>query len=196
MKTPFLLVYTHEEFVSVFHRFLEKGLRIALNGITMGRKPILTEKSQSGPIEKIFEGFLECRVQAYTLPHKSKCKENEYENNKGIGSYIESQGFYVYRNNRLILGGSWFGIAPKSNSTKLCRISIDIDSRFDKLWDIDIKKSRAYPPPKTRKRLKDLTHKWVTGSRDRQLKRQRNLSQIGKLPLWTRQIKSGLIQFK
>lgn len=182
---------------SVFHRFLENDLKIKVNGISIkSRNPFFPEKSQSGPIEKIFEGSLECRVQAYTLPHKSKCKGNEYEKNKGRGSYIESQGFYVYRNNRLILGGSWFGIAPKSDSTKLCRISIDIDSRFDKLWDIDIKKSRAYPPPKTRKRLKDLTNKWVTGSRDRQLNRRRNLSQNTKLPLWTRQIKSGSIQYQ
>ena len=77
----------------------------------------------------------------------------------------------------------------------MCRISIDIDSRFDKSWDIDIKKSRAYPPPKTRKRLKDLTNKWVSGSRDRQLNRRRNLSQTSKLPLWSRQIKSGSIQY-
>ena len=130
------------------------------------------------------------------MPHKSKCTADEYENNKGKGSYIESQGFYVYRNNRLILGGSWFGIASKLNSTKLCRISIDIDSRFDMLWDIDIKKSRAYPPPKTRKRLKDLTNKWVTGSRDRQLNRRRRLPQSSKLPLWSRQIKSGSIQYQ
>ena len=182
---------------SVFHRFLENDLKIKVNGISIKpRNPFFLEKSQPGPIEKIFEGSLECRVQAYTLPHKSKCKGNEYEKNKGRGSYIESQGFYVYRNNRLILGGSWFGIAPKLNSTKLCRISIDIDSRFDKLWDIDIKKSRAYPPPKTRKRLKDLTTKWVTGSRDRQLNRRRNLSQSTKLPLWTRQIISGSIQYQ
>ena len=69
---------------SVFHRFLEKDLKIIVNGISIKPKnPFFPEKSQSGPIEKIFEGSLECRVQAYTLPHKSKCKGNEYENNKG-----------------------------------------------------------------------------------------------------------------
>ena len=181
----------------IYHRFLEQGLKITINGIAIKPKnPFFPEKAQSGPLEKIYEGSLECRVQAFTLPHKSKCKGDEYERNKGKGSYIESQGFYVYRNNRLILGGSWFGIAPKLNSTKLCRISIDIDSRFDRLWDIDIKKSRAYPPPKTRKRLRDLTHKWVTGSRDRQLNRRRSLPQNSKLPLWSRQIKSGSIQYQ
>ena len=186
-----------EDLSFIYHRFLEQGLKITINGIEVKPKnPFFPEKAQSGPLEKIYEGSLECRVQAFTLPHKSKCKGDEYERNKGKGSYIESQGFYVYRNNRLILGSSWFGIAPKLNSTKLCRISIDIDSRFDKLWDIDIKKSRAYPPPKTRKRLKDLTHKWVTGSRDRQLNRRRSLPQNTKLPLWSRQIKSGSIQYQ
>ena len=190
-------VSTLEEDLSrIYHRFLEKGLKIKINGVAIQPKnPFFPEKAQSSPIEKIHEGSLECRVQAYTLPHKSKCTRDEYESNKGKGSYIESQGFYVYRNNRLILGGSWFGIASKLNSTKLCRISIDIDSRFDNLWDIDIKKSRAYPPPKTRKRLKDLTNKWVTGSRDRQLNRRRRLPQISKLPLWSREIKSGSIQY-
>ena len=40
-----------------------------------------------------------------------------------------------------------------------------------------------------------MTNKWVTGSRDRQLNRRRNLSQSTKLPLWTRQIKSGSIKY-
>ena len=46
----------------------------------------------------------------------------------GKEGYLENQGFYLYRNNRLICKSTWFGLARKLEMRKLCRISIDIDN--------------------------------------------------------------------
>ena len=129
------------------------------------------------------------------MPHRSKCTAQEYKDNQGSSSYLEGQGFYLYRNDRLIVSGSWFGLHKKKDSTKLCRISIDIDSSCDLAWDLDIKKSSASPPPNTRRRLKALVDRWTANSKDRQLKRKRKLSQGDKLPFWERNVKAGDIQY-
>lgn len=190
------IVNLEEHLSQTFHRYIKKDLEIVLNGVKLTSKsPFFEEKSAKSPTERIFEDGSTCTVSAYTLPHRSKCTAQEYKDNQGSSSYLEGQGFYLYRNNRLIVRGSWFGLHKKKDSTKLCRISIDIDSSCDLSWDLDIKKSSALPPPNTRRRLKALVDRWTANSRDRQLKRKRKLSQGDKLPFWERNIKAGDIQY-
>ena len=68
---------------------------------------------------------------------------------------MENQGFYVYRNYRLITWGTWFGIIEKLNFYKLCRVKIDIGNDMDAEWRIDVKKSNATPPKKIRRILEE-----------------------------------------
>ena len=56
------------------------------------------------------------------------------------------QGFYNYRNQRLLLIGDWLGLFRKEEHYKLARISIDLPNSLDSEWQIDIKKSVARPP--------------------------------------------------
>jgi hypothetical protein len=56
------------------------------------------------------------------------------------------QGFYVYRNERLLLAGDWLGLFKKEEHYKLARIMIDIPNTLDHEWQIDIKKSTAALP--------------------------------------------------
>ncbi len=42
-----------------------------------------------------------------------------------------SQGYYIYRANRLIRVGGWHGTKAKDEHDKLARISIDIDPELD-----------------------------------------------------------------
>ena len=67
------------------------------------------------------------------------------EKYEGEGGYAKNQGFYVYRANRLIIKGTWFGLLKKSEFTKLCRVRIDIDNDLDTDWKIDVKKVRLLP---------------------------------------------------
>lgn len=58
----------------------------------------------------------------------------------GIEEMRTKQGFYVYRNERLIIWGSWFGMSRRNELTKNARIRVDIPNALDDIWSIDIKK--------------------------------------------------------
>ena len=185
---------------SVFHRYIDgtsvNRVSIWINGIEcQSRNPFFPNKSRSGPLEVIEDESDKYRICSYTLPHSSKCTQKEWDENQGPCGYMESQGFYLYRNNRLIVLGNWFGLAKKRESTKLCRISIDIESSADHKWNIDIKKSSASPPPSTRKRLKQLIDSLTKTSRQTQLHRTRSLSTEQVVPVWQRLVKEGKIQY-
>ena len=53
------------------------------------------------------------RAQAYVLPHASKTTAEEWTRFAGADGYRGSQGFYVYRNKRLIISGTWFRLRPR-----------------------------------------------------------------------------------
>ena len=86
-------------------------------------------------------------VQSFILP--SKLPTDEYELIGGEKGWNEQQGFYVYRNNRLIISGSWLDLPgfKKKEAYRLARIRIDIDNSMDAAWKIDIKKENAVCPP-------------------------------------------------
>ncbi|MGF0053792.1 hypothetical protein, partial [Catenibacterium mitsuokai] len=56
------------------------------------------------------------------------------------------QGFYIYRNKRLIIWGTWFRLQVKSELGKLARVQVDIPNTLDDIWNIDIKKNTASLP--------------------------------------------------
>ena len=87
------------------------------------------------------------------MPHRSKLTDAEFELAGGPGGWNERQGFYIYRNERLIVPGDWLGLESakgqlirKEQFTKLARIMIDIPNSLDNDWKIDVKKSVARPP--------------------------------------------------
>ncbi len=49
--------------------------------------------------------------------------------------------------------------------TKLARVQVDISNRIDHLWQLDIKKSKAYPPESLREGLKQIIDRITEGSR-------------------------------
>lgn len=86
-------------------------------------------------------------IHPFILPHRSKLDDDSYENAGGPGGWNERQGFYIYRNERLIVPGDWLGLGfRKEQHLKLARIMVDIPNSFDGDWKIDVKKSVARPP--------------------------------------------------
>jgi hypothetical protein len=185
---------------TIFHRYIDgaqsKRITICVNGIEChSRNPFFVQKSRTSPMEIIEDGQHQYKILSYTLPHMSKCTEREWAENQGPHGYMESQGFYLYRNNRLIVMGTWFGLAKRKESTKLCRVSIDMESGSDHKWNIDVKKSHASPPPIARKRLRQLIESLTKPSRQTQLHRTRSLSNEQIVPVWKRVVKDGGIQY-
>ena len=91
----------------------------------------------------------------YVLPHISKLTSEKHDNAAGIRGWNLHQGFYVYRNERLLVPGDWLGLPfAKEEHFKLARIQLDIPNSMDHEWEIDVTKSKARPPDALRKELK------------------------------------------
>ena len=83
----------------------------------------------------------------------------------GKEGLTKNQGFYVYRNKRLLVWGTWFRLRRKDELSKLARVRVDIPNSLDDLWTLDIKKSTASPPEIIRKNLARIVEKISDGSR-------------------------------
>ena len=50
---------------------------------------------------------LNIAVRGYVLPHKDNLDVEDHSKASGPGGWNAQQGFYLYRNERLIVAGSW-----------------------------------------------------------------------------------------
>jgi hypothetical protein len=86
-------------------------------------------------------------MRGYVLPHYTKLNEMEREYAQGMYGWNAHQGFYVYRNKRLIVPGTWLSTKyKKEDHYKLARIQIDVGNVHDSDWKIDVTKSEVIPP--------------------------------------------------
>jgi hypothetical protein len=93
-------------------------------------------------------------VQPYVLPHQSKMSRPEFDAGAGPRGWTAHQGFYIYRNQRLLVPGDWLGFGwSKEEHYKLARIRVEIPNALDHDWQIDVTKSRAIPPLALREEL-------------------------------------------
>jgi hypothetical protein len=145
----------------VFHRFIENGkLKVWFQDRPVKAwNPFLSSEpaTQVFPDESVQNGRV--IIKGFVLPHKSKISEETYKEAEGPKGWGEQQGFYVYRNERLLLSGDWLGIYRKEEHYKLARIQIDLPNSLDAEWQIDIKKSIARPPIVLREQLKAYSSK-------------------------------------
>lgn len=159
----------------VYHRYLsgEKGIKklnIFLNDIPLEPKdPFLIKKSQR-PMddEKLYIRDRKCNVdvRAYILPHVSRLTQDELKSVGGKEGLRKNQGFYVYRNKRLLVWGTWFKMQRKGELSKLVRVQVDVPNELDDLWTLDIKKSSAIPPDQVKNNLKTIIERLAeTGKR-------------------------------
>lgn len=146
----------------VFHRYLadpKDRLRISINGLALEPlDPFLEKnsKTQRGTPEAIRMGDAEVLVEAFTLPHPSGLTPTERQRPDLGEEMRDAQGFYVYRNRRLISHGHWYGLARMNELSKQTRVRVDVPASLDALWQLDIKKSRAEPPQSFKLRLRQL----------------------------------------
>jgi hypothetical protein len=144
----------------VFHRYLKGETGIQKIGIWINNMaveiidPFLTEKSTQVMDDEIID-VNGCRVsiRPYLLPHISQLNKNEIDMLGGEEGIRKQQGFYVYRNKRLLIWGTWFRMMRQGELSKLARVRIDIPNSLDSLWTLDIKKSRAVPPDVVRRNV-------------------------------------------
>jgi hypothetical protein len=162
-----------EHLAMVFHRYLSGAdpLCIFINGRTEREQirpwdPFFTMHDATWrlPPESLDLGDAEVQVQGFVLPHKDRLRETEYSEGAGPSGWNAHQGFFVYRNRRLLVPGGWLGLGrdrswPREEHYKLARIRVDIPNSTDHEWKIDVKKSMARPPEQLRRRLRDIAER-------------------------------------
>ena len=178
----------------VFHRYLagDPGLtriRIKINNYTVEPlDPFLANHGATQPLyedEFSVEGHA-IRVTPYILPHISKLTAGELKRAGGEEGLRRNQGFYVYRNKRLIIHGTWFRLARAEELTKLARVKVDIPNSLDHLWTLDIKKSAAHPPELVRRNLARIVEQIADRSRATYTYRGRKTQRDGITHAWVR----------
>ena len=159
-----------EEHLSmVFHRFLEARandgrLKILINGREISpwnpfyQAHPATEKVGEQSLQRLSGVDGTVHFTGFVLPHKDKLGDQLHRDLRGPKGWNAQQGFYLYRNRRLIVSGSWLGLESwtQEEHYKLARIQLDIPNSMDHLWQLDVKKSSASPPPRLRKELTGL----------------------------------------
>ncbi|NMG27969.1 ATP-binding protein [Aromatoleum evansii] len=162
-----LIDRVQQHLAMVFHRFLAgpaPKLRLSINGRPVSPwNPFMPHHpaTWSSPTERIPTDAGIIEVQCHVLPHKDRLDAKEHEVMAGPDGWTSQQGFYVYRNERLLVAGGWLGLGrgrawTKEEAHRLARIRLDIPNTADADWKIDIRKSTARPPLCARERLTRL----------------------------------------
>ncbi|NIG54669.1 ATP-binding protein [Chitinophaga sp. Cy-1792] len=150
------LLKAKDHLAMVFHRFIEdRQVKIYLRGREIEPwNPFLTEHSATQHLPEEILDLSGTKLRGFILPHQSRLTVNEFNRMEGGKGWNGQQGFYIYRNKRLLIGGSWLGLLRKNPMYRLARISLDFPASLDAEWQIDIKKSTARFPPGYINRLK------------------------------------------
>lgn len=194
---------TEKHLALVYHRFLSGEIRnrkldILINGHKVKpfdpfcRKNTATQLLQE---EIVRIDGREIRIQPYVLPHHSKLTSKEHDYYQNRSEFVGNQGVYVYRNNRLMAWGNWFGLVPKGEATKLARVRIDFPNALDEHWTIDIKKSRANPPHQVKEKLRHIIKKIVEPSTRVHSGRGKRLFDEAADPFWVRYAEHGGVRY-
>lgn len=155
----------------VFHRYLSGNptrLRLDVNLQPVAPiDPFLeSEGALAGEEERIAVDGHHVVLRAFTLPHISRLTRAQIDKAGGEAGLRREQGFYVYRNQRLIVWGTWFRMFRQEELTKSTRVRVDVPNALDHMWSLDIKKSTASPPPAIRDRLRGLVPTLVRPSQE------------------------------
>jgi hypothetical protein len=98
-------------------------------------------------------------IKRYILPAKegqySFTSNAAWRDSFGSEGANDSQGYYIYRNNRLVDFGGWKRIRKKDEHLKLARVCIDITDNHDRLFQLDVKKTRVIFPTELSEHLSE-----------------------------------------
>ncbi len=146
------LKHIRSHLAMVFHHFIDRGLAITLGGSRIAAwDPFLTSKSTRLPEETITYLGEHIDVQPFVLPHHSRLSDDEHAAAAGPHGWNGHQGFYIYRNNRLVVPGTWLNLGVKKEEHfKLARIRVDLPNSIDHDWHLNVMKSHVSVPPTLR----------------------------------------------
>lgn len=140
-------------FAMVYQRFLDSEytdnpIKIYVNGEKVVAWDPFCKKEEAHKVladeKKIveFEGGERSsfKITAHLLPRVGEWSSPEAKKIADVKNDLE--GFYIYRENRLIHHGDWLGIFQNDPHISLLRVEFSFDHTLDELFNVDIKKSR------------------------------------------------------
>jgi hypothetical protein len=139
----------------VFHRFLvgrtksKKKVTISINGnkIKAWDPFVLDEKTVKFSEVPVSVNGSTVLFTGYVLPSEKEFSSKQaFAAASGPKKWNDSQGFYVYRNDRLIRWGGWLKTRASDEHTKLARISLDFTSELDAVFQVNVAKSGVTLP--------------------------------------------------
>ncbi len=151
----------------VFHRFIkENKIQIFVNDRVklLPWDPFYRNEKNTHEI-KLSEDLSQFRIKGYPKPvlirafvlpnREAFSSEEAWKEAKGLLSWNDSQGYYIYRSNRIIRFGGWQGTRSKDEHDKLARVSIDIDPSLDRFFRINVNKATVQFPESLFNHLKN-----------------------------------------
>lgn len=106
---------------------------------TSESKTILLQ-DETVPVQMPDDTTASFHIAAYIIPKKGDYSSVNAEKEARVSNDL--QGIYVYRENRLIHTGDWFGFQKKEPHYSLLRVEFSFGYDMDELLNVDIKKSR------------------------------------------------------
>lgn len=139
----------------VYQRFLDtadsraQNIVISLNGHTIKPWDPFCKLEENTSV--LYEDELEIEMQekaeipvltirAVLIPRRDEFSTREAGDAAKVSN--DMQGFYIYRENRLIHSGDWMGMFSKEPHGTLLRVELSFDHKLDDAFHVDIKKSR------------------------------------------------------
>ena len=136
-------------FELIYHKFKDK-VEIRLNGTVVNYwDPYATAISSQEKHYKYSADDDTYSIRGHVLKHSSEFQNiGDYENQSTVGTFNQNQGFFVYRNKRLIYRGSWLGLFNKEHHYILARVEINLTNKLesDLAWGVNISKSSVSIP--------------------------------------------------
>lgn len=184
----------------VFHRFYDR-INITINEKRIEKRdPFLNDslKGQHGreKVIKVPGTNQVIYVTAHTLPYANTLTQEEKAMLGNPKSIYDEQGFYIYRNKRLIYWGNWMHMGYKSELNKLARIQVDIPSALDDMWMLDVKKSSAKIPNAIKEQIRSAIEESTIKSK-RVIRYRGDNEAKSECPIWNRiRDRDGFVKYE
>ena len=180
-----LIEEVKEHLSMVFHRFMEgsvrgrKQLKITVaQELLKAWNPFCPEEStESLDISEHEVSYTDRQginkkskiiISPYILPNKEEFSSEENWKKAGPeGKWNRQQGFYFYRNGRMLQSGGWSRLRAPDEHTKLLRVAVDFYPALDRHFGINISKMKATIPQHIKEQVKKLVTDWASQANKR-----------------------------
>lgn len=200
-----LIEEVSEHLRMVFHRFMEgsvtgrKRLKISVCGQQLTPWDPFCRQEKTRELDIITEPIEGTNrtgnkssgtvtISPYILPREDEFSSpHRWKDAAGPRNWNQQQGFYFYRNNRLLQAGGWSNIRSVDEHTKLLRIAVHFGGELDQSFSLNVTKMRARIPAEIRESVSSAVSKWTKVARERYDRRPPGASKPPSVPELTKE---------